>query len=129
MITPVKTRFGALFLAAVFLASALSAPLSYALDKTQWRTGRLLAADLRGHGPASGNKPPTKRSDIWWVYCISEGEKAYSAVSRVSPAKAGLTVNSPIKFSVDRYRIQILNSKGERFVMRIVRQGDESICH
>ncbi len=116
-----------------FCISALfpSDPFTLGKEKIQWQTGRLVSADLSGHGgkPESAGAQRRGRGDIWWVYCVSSGDKAYSVVSRMSPDKAGLTVNRTVRFSVDRDRIQILNPKGERHTMRIVRQGDESICH
>ncbi len=98
-------------------------------EKIRWQTGRLVAANLSGHGTRGDPRRRTEgRGDIWWVYCVSSDAKAYSAVSRVGPDKAGLAVDRPVQFTADRNRIVIRNTRGERFTMRIVRQGDESVC-
>jgi len=90
--------------------------------------GRLVAADLSGHGLNPGSQQPGKRSDVWWVYCISADGKVFSVVSRESPPKAGLTVNGPVTFLLERDRIQILNPNGKRLVMRVLRRRSENIC-
>ena len=110
---------------------ALWASFSFSQEKPRLQSGRLVAAELIGHGksPEWGANRKSNRGDIWWSYCVSSGDKAYSAVSRVTPSKSGLTVNRTVQFSVDLHRIHIINAKGERFTMRIIRQGDESICH
>ncbi len=114
-----------------FFLLVLTVQVAAAQQKVRWQTGQLVAADLSGHTryPKSQTRPQQGgRSDIWWVYCFSTGTKAYSAVSRTSPDKANLVVGHSVQFQVERDRIQILDLKGRRHVMRINRQGDLSIC-
>jgi hypothetical protein len=111
---------GAIFFGACFIWST---PVFSDENNPQWQKGQLISADLSGHGPTSG-----KRSDIWWVYCISTGARDYSVVSRVSPEKAGLKVGSSVRFSIEGGRMVISNPKGEHREFRIVRQGKGNIC-
>ena len=117
-----KLGLGAILRACV-CALLLSYPLVAAEDAPRWQTGHLKSADLGGHGPITG-----KRSDIWWVYCISTDKSDYSVVSRASPAKAGLTVGDSVRFSVENGLMTISNSKGEQREFRIMRQGKGNIC-
>lgn len=123
-------RIGLAISAVCIVALVSSNQLSHSREKVQWQTGKIVSANLSGHGenPESSGKRKGGRGDIWWAYCVSSGGKAYSAVSRMSPDKSGLTVDRTVRFSVDRDRIRILNPRGERHTMRIVRQGNESIC-
>ncbi len=110
---------------------ALWTNLSLSQVKPPMQSGRLIAAQLIGHGknPDPGANLKRSQGDIWWSYCVASDGKAYDAVSRISPTKSGLTVNRAVQFSVERKSLIILGAKGERLTMRIVRQGDESICH
>jgi hypothetical protein len=118
-----------LFTAGVF-ALFLSDPLSAAENKSQWQTGHLISTDLSGHGPKTEGKRTgsSKRTDVWWVYCISTGQRNYSVVSRESPTKAGLKVGGAVRFSVQSNRMIIPNPKGEHRAFRIVRQGTGNLC-
>jgi hypothetical protein len=118
-----KLGWDTLIPAACIFAVILSGLPAAAQDAPQWHTGVLKSADMSGHGPITG-----KRIDIWWVYCISTGEKDYSVVSRMSPPRAGLTVGSPVRFFIDGGQMTISNPRGEHREFRIMRQGKGNMC-
>jgi hypothetical protein len=115
--------------AARLLILLLAAPLPEGMGR-QWQTGRLDAAEISGHGSGSQTRAPSNsrsrsgtssqsRRDIWWTYRIISGDQTYSAVSRESPAKSGLAVNSLIRFSVEKGKIYISGKNGQH-VLRIL---------
>ncbi len=126
-----NTRIGFVISAACVFALVATDQRTVCKEKPKWQVGQLVAAQLSGYGsnPKSSDRRASGRGDLWWEYCVSSGGKAVSAVSRVSPTKSELSVGHAVRFTIDRNRIQILNLKGEHFTMRIIRQGDESICH
>jgi hypothetical protein len=96
-------------------------------EAAQWQTGRVLAAKLSGHGPsAAGQSKRASRGDIWWTYCFSADGKTFAAVSRASPAKSGLAVNSTVRFSIARNRMTVRKNSKERLVLRIASQEDKN---
>ncbi len=107
----------------------LCAPLQAQTASRRWLPGRVLVANLSGHGPSdAGEKKSAGRGDAWWTYCFSAGGKAYTAVSRQGPAQTGLEVNSKVRFSISKNRMTVLNSRKERFVLRIIRQNNKGTC-
>ncbi len=115
----------AAILSTLFLFSSLQAQT----DARRWQQGRVLVANLTGHGPSdAGAKKAARRGDVWWTYCLSANGWAYTAVSREGPAKTGLEVNSTIRFSIAKNRMTVLNSKKERFILRITRQNNRNTC-
>lgn len=124
-------RVGAVRLlsAAILGMLLLCAPLSSEAPARKWQSGRVLAANLSGYGPSTSSRSKhAGKGDLWWTYCISSDGRTYSAVMRGSPARTGLEVNSPIRFSIVKNRMTVLNSRKESFVLRILRQGKEKIC-
>jgi hypothetical protein len=111
----------------VFFSFGESLPAE--VEALQWQTGRVLAAGLSGHGanPASMNNR-ARKGDIWWTYCVSARELTYSVVSRESPAKTGLAVDSEIRFFIDKTRMQVRGHEGERHTLRILRQSKAKTC-
>ena len=122
---------------AVFKAAArlpillllLSGPLPEGMSR-QWRSGRLDAAEISGHGAGSQTRASStsrsrsrtssqSRRDIWWTYRIVAGDQTYSAVSRESPAKSGLMVNSVIRFSAEKGKLYVSGKDGQH-VLRIL---------
>ncbi len=115
---------------APILSLVLSTPLCAGTEDVQWLSGRVVSASLAGHGPKNVRSKDKNagKPDIWWTYCISGGRATYTAVSRTSPIKCGMTVRSPVRFSVDRNRIYVLNGKGERLTLRRVSQDAAKDC-
>jgi hypothetical protein len=118
-------------IAAFLLAGA--GMLSAAAGTGSLRTGRVISATVSGHGPAEvANKKKasrtTNRTDIWWNYCVSTEGQSYSVLSRESPAKTGLTKNSLIRFSERKNRIYVVNPRGKRISLRILRKDRSGKC-
>jgi len=119
-----KEAAGTALIVIVLLLSATSGAAA-----REWEAGRIATASVSGHGAT--DKAKSKRfgkQDIWWVYCVSGGDRTYSVVSRENPAKTGLAVNTPVKFSKSRNRLYILNSKGRRLILRISGEGETKSC-
>jgi hypothetical protein len=91
-----------------------------------WQSGQVTAAGLSGHGSSNGKG--ASGQDIWWNYCISAEELSYSVVSRESPQKTGMTLNSPVKFQENKNRISIQNPKGKPVEMRLLRKDKSRKC-
>ena len=125
-----KTSTSRFLVLAPYLSLTLVAPVFSGANDVRWHPGRVISASLTGHGSKAvkGKNKNAGKQDIWWTYCISGGREAYTAVSRTSPAKGGMTVTSPVKFSVDKNRIYVLNSKGERYSLRRVSQDTAKDC-
>ncbi len=115
---------------APLLSLVFVAPLCAETNDLHWLSGRVLSASLAGHGSKNVRSKDKNagKQDIWWTYCISGGRAAYTAVSRTSPVRGGMTVHSPVRFSVDKNRIYVLNSKGERLTLRRVSQDTAKDC-
>ncbi len=98
-------------------------------DTSPVQSGRVLAAGISGHGrnPA-GKTSRARKGDLWWNYCISSQGQVYSAVSRESPAKSGLTTDARVRFSIDRNQIYVFGPNGRRHTLRILRQSKADAC-
>ena len=107
----------------VFLTSAL---LCAQAGNRNLKSGRLLSTEITAYG--ANDKGKGSRADLWWTYCICAEDRTYFAVSRENPAKAGLTVNSELKFTATSDRMTVVDSKGKQHVMRITRQDKEKTC-
>ncbi len=91
------------------------------------KTGRVISATISGHGPTEveGKKKVSsaaKKTDIWWTYCISAQGQSYFVLSRDNPEKTGLTKNRWISFSEGKNQIYIVNPRGKRVALRILRK-------
>jgi hypothetical protein len=115
-----------LLVAASLFVLTLATPISSQAQLKQWQAGRLLSIEINGQGPDA--KSRTKDPAIWWTYCVCAQDRTYYAVMRKSPETAGLTVPIGVKFSTDRNQLYLLNAKGERQVLRIVRQDKRNTC-
>ncbi len=86
----------------------------------RWRTGSVVAVEMNGHGPDPASKTLRARvGEIYWTYCFAEGNRSFSAVSRVSPEAMGIPVRGRVKFQLGRDRIQLLNARGKRYTLRL----------
>ncbi len=124
-----RTAATGLFAFAWILASVWCAPPAAAAGKRQWQTGHVVAQTLEGQGPGKtgpGNR--LSRGDVWWSYCVAAPGRSYLVVSRESPAKTGMPVNGTIRFYLDKKRMHVLNSRGERLSLRIQREEPQSTC-
>ncbi len=92
----------------------------------RWQTGRLVSVQVDGQGPDLKAKP--RGPAVWWTYGVCARDRTYYAVLRQSPSSAGLTVGAMVKFSADRSLLYLINSAGERHVLRIVRQDNGKPC-
>ena len=106
----------------VFLCSAVK--LEGNEKQPDWRTGKLLAVTVEGHGIRGG-----RRSVIWRTYCIDAGDQVYSAVSKKTAAGMNLRVNGPVRFVTAGNQLYVADSKGKRYVLkRLRREVDASRC-
>jgi hypothetical protein len=112
------------------LAILLAASLSAQVNLRHLQTGRVVAVEISGNGPNPQAKSITQqqRGDLWWTYSICARDRTYLAVSRESPAKAGLTINSSVRFSVDKNQIYALDPQGKRHVLKILGQDRTKGC-
>lgn len=124
MFKPLRTLFLVLTIAALAQFSLSQARVA----KSRWQKGRLISANISGQGSNSKGRNASGRPDIWWEYCIGSDGQVYSAVSRVNPAKAKLSVGDSITFEASRDRVQILTPKGTRLSMRILRNEPGKQC-
>ncbi len=98
-------------------------------DTRPVQSGRVLAAGMSGHGKnPAGKTSRARKGDLWWNYCISSQGQVYSAVSRESPAKSGLTTDARVRFSIDRNQIYVFGPNGRRHTLRILRQLKADAC-
>ena len=115
-----KMRIAKYARAASLLTLLLAAPLWTEVSARIWQTGRLAAVEINGQ--SSRSRKGTLYRDIWWTYTLSLGDRTYSGVSRESPVRMGLKVDSPVRFSPERDRIYFLDPRGKQHVLRIIRQ-------
>ncbi len=115
----------------VFLAiSWIAVPLESKSRKINWLPGTVVDVSVYAKGAASTKSTSTRRrgetqyrrKDLWWEYSIRTGGQTYVGVLRSSPGRCGLQVNIPVKFFVSRDRLYLLNPKGNRFELRILRK-------
>lgn len=124
-----KRRCGKLFPTAAILAISLAASLPAQVNLRHLQTGRVVAVKISGNGPNPQAKSQTqRRGDLWWTYSICAKDRTYVAVSRESPARAGLTTDSLVRFSVDKNQIYTLDPQGKRHILRILRQDKTKGC-
>jgi hypothetical protein len=99
-----------------------------AAETVAWQSGWVTGIELnsQSHDPKASGKP--KPTDQWWTYSICNGVRTYSAAGRVSPAKLGLEVASPVKFSATTSQITLKDTRGKQYVMRIIRLIDSRDC-
>ena len=122
-----KPKWRRLLLAFFLAVPAMAVTPEAKAKKTAWTNGTVIDVDVYGQGAKSGVKdkkgqPTSSRKDLWWTYHIGSGEKTYLAVLRKSPAKSGLQISAPVRYYVSRGRLYLLNPKGKRFELRILRQ-------
>ena len=99
------------------------------VDTRPTQTGRVLAAGMSGHGKnSSATSRRWGKGDLWWNYCIAWQSQVYSVVSRESPAKTGLAVDTKVRFSVDKKQMFVLDPGGKRHALRILRQLRADAC-
>ena len=115
-------RFSRLLILLLLVVPMISAPAAI-----KWQEGRLIGLELNGQGSSLPNTPKIKRNDVWWTYGICTAERTYYAVSRVNPGRIGLAMDSPVKFYTGSNQIT-LDSKGVRYVLRIVRENKSAGC-
>jgi hypothetical protein len=109
----------------IFMANAVSAQVA----PIRWQEARVLAAELNGHGDAPRTRSSSAgRGDIWWTYCVATKGISYTAVLRMSPARAGMKVGNTIRVSVQKNRILVANPHGKELVLRVTRQIRGSGC-
>ncbi len=115
----------------VFLAiSWIAAPLESKSRKINWSPGTVVDVGVYAKGAASTKSTSRRkkgetqyhRKDLWWEYSIRTGGQTYVGVLRSSPGRCGLQVNAQVKFFVSRERLYLLNPKGNRFELRILRK-------
>jgi hypothetical protein len=121
------------FLIAMFLVLAgnsLAKTPKAKAPQISWQDGQVISAALNGHGSNSNTRGvrASGHQEIWWSYCISNADQSYSVVSRLSPAKAGLLIDNPIKVSEKRNQLLILNSAGKQMELRILRKSLSAKC-
>lgn len=122
-----RSRIIMLFFFTGALAFAAN-PRSYGAA-LQWQKGRVLAAELNGHGANPNAKSTAARSsDIWWTYCVAIGDSTYSAVLRENPAKSGMAINSAVRAALQKDFLYVLNPEGNQLTLRVVRRGKGSAC-
>ena len=107
-------------LAAPLLSLLLAAPLCPEASARPWQTGRLVAVEINGQHSLS--RSGRSRRDIWWTYTLSTRDQTYFAVSRESPSRIGVAVNSPVRLSAEKDRIYLLDPQGKQHILRIIRQ-------
>jgi hypothetical protein len=91
----------------------------------KWIVGRLVSAEIAGHGPEANSKTKATSigSDIWWAYCISAGDITYLAVTRESPSRIGIELGTPVSFAIDKKSIFIRDSSKFLHTLKILRSG------
>ncbi len=123
-----KTIFNRSLLFAALLMIGAGVSLTYAA-KNFWKSGRVIASSLNGHGRTGNPKTMgTRYKDIWWNYCISSGDQAYSVVSREDPVSAGLKENNAVRFLEKRNQIFVINPAGKRIELKILRKDLAPKC-
>ena len=118
--------FGILALAGIL---AFAPGLSSQDNSLHWRKGKVLAAELNGHGASPGATPKrAKANDIWWTYCIAVGDSTYSAALRENPSRSGLAVNNTVRVAIQKNRLYVLDPHGRQLTLSLVRQGKAPVC-
>ena len=105
--------------------------LTFAKDEAgSWRSGRVIAAVVSGHGPAGAEvkRKVLRETDIWWTYCISSDELFYSVLSRENPERTGLTNNRLVRFSERKNQIYVVSPRGKSLALRILRKDKSKKC-
>jgi hypothetical protein len=105
---------------ASLLSLLLAAPICLEGSARTWQTGRLVAVEISGQHSIS--KSGRSRRDIWWTYTLRTRDRTYVAVSREDPARIGVSVNNPVRLSVETDRIYLLDPQGKQHILRIIRQ-------
>ncbi len=123
-----KKGIPAFLILAFAFASAIAAPRGDKPGARRWYSGSVISVSLTGYGSAPNDPKHKGKNDTWWTYCVSGEGQTHTAVSRTSPTKADLTVDSPIKFSTDKDRLYILNRRDERYTLRRLSLDGESVC-
>lgn len=111
------------------LIIVLNVPLTAETKANQPQIGRVLAAGISGYG----SRPDTRsnrirKGDTWWTYCVSAQDQVYSVVSREGPARTGLKVGNQVRFQVDRNQVYVLDTRGKRHSLRILRRTKTEDC-
>ena len=109
---------------ALILLCAIPWAFAWAKDY-KWIVGRLVSAEIAGHGPGVDNKTKTAgiNSDIWWTYRITAGDMTHLAVTRESPSRIGIEFGVPIRFAFDKKSIFIRDSSKFLHSLKILRSG------
>ena len=105
------------------LLCAIAMPSTSAKDY-KWILGRLVSAEIAGHGPQTDTKKTETASigsDIWWAYRISAGNLSHLAVTRESPSRIGIELGSPVRFAISNKSILIRDSSKVLHNLKIVR--------
>jgi len=122
-----KRTIAGLVLAAAFSA-VVAAPPAEKAGRRHWYSGSVISASLTAYGATPTETKRKPKNDVWWTYCVSGEGQTHSGVSRTNPSKAGLTVNSLIKFSTDKDRLYVLNNSGVRLTLRRLSLDSQSGC-
>lgn len=121
------------FAAGFFVQFALLLSSGIAFSGTasnSWNAGRVVSSSVSGQGTDIREQNKTKiRRDIWWNYCISSEGTVYAAVSRLTPARSGLTNDNSVKFRISRNRMYVLRPSGKSIELRILRKDRGDTCH
>ena len=113
---------------AAFLLMGASVLFTFAAANP-WKSGRVIEAGINGHGRTGNAKiQGTRYKDMWWNYCISSGDEAYSVLSRENPSHAGLKENSEVRFLERKDQIFVLNPAGKRIGLKILRKDKGQRC-
>ena len=123
-------RIGKSLIPASLFTLLLAASLPAWVGSLPSLTGRVLAIEISANGLKSQSKRYVRqsRTDIWWTYTLCTENRTFYAVSRLTPVKTGLTVDSGIKFTASKSRIYFLDPGGKQQFLRIIRQEKGKGC-
>jgi hypothetical protein len=94
-----------------------------------WKSGHVISASVSGYGPADKSTASAVRGKIlWWNYCISSNDQAYSVLSRENPSRSGLNLDGLVRFYEKRNQIFIINPAGKLIGLKILRKDQGSKC-
>lgn len=106
----------------------LTASTLVATEAGAWQTGRVAAIEINGQGADTPANTRAIRNSLWWTYGICTGGLTYYAVSRMSPARLGLSIDCAVKFSATTSQITLRDSRGNQYVLRILRKIASKDC-
>ena len=123
-----KIKYIKIGAALLFMIAGAGLLCTYAAN-ISWKSGHVVSASISGHGPADrSTSAGDRRKDLWWNYCISSKDQAYSVLSRENPSRSGLKVGGLVRFYEKRNQLFIHNAAGKPIGLKILRKDQGPRC-